>query len=178
MKFDVFLGETRQNVIGEKIIETGLGKTRKLSYGSFEITITENSNEEKYRVNFPNGIKTRERIYLEFPRVQLNAVIPYNQGQFVPFDYDKELDDLPFDGQFASSSAYLPAMFLIGKDEGHAIIVEDYEDAGYNLIHDKVNKTNGFKLYLLPSLGEFKGSRTFKIKYFNRTARSIQGLLS
>lgn len=166
MQFKVFLGETPQRSLSEVILETGLGNTRKLNYGSFEITITENSDEEKYRVNFPSGIKTRERIYLKFESVQLDAVIPYNQGQFVPFDYEKEFDALPFDGQFASSSAYIPAMFLIGKDEGHAIIVEDYEDAGYNLIHDVVNKTNGFKLYFLPSLGEFGGSRTFKIKHF------------
>ena len=166
MRFNTFLGNTPQNLLNETSLETGLGSTRKLDYDSFQVTITKSSDEEIYRINFPVEVRTKERICFEFEGAKVNAVIPYNQGQFVPYDYDKELDALPFDGQFASTSAYLPALFFIGKDEGHAVIVEDYEDAGYNLIHNTTDKTNGLKLYFLPSMGEFEGSRTFKIKYF------------
>ncbi len=38
MQFKAFLGETPQKLFSDITLETGLGKTRKLNYGRFQIT--------------------------------------------------------------------------------------------------------------------------------------------
>lgn len=110
-----------------------------------------------------------QRFYWPVPELQDSGyvVLPLQQGVIIPYSWPNEVMKIPFDGQFCTSSAYMPWVGQVGrKGAAWQMIAETPYDGGYKILHPAGGPTKELSFYWLKSLGKWREKRVVRL-YFD-----------
>lgn len=158
------------NGIGEGILSTYFFDDFKFQTNIWIETITEHlyfewiplkENENQItKVNWPAPFifdETKDNAY---------TLIPYLQGLLIPNIWENDVQPLHFNGQFCSSSAYMPWYSQIDNHHGYLAIALTEWDGGYQITHPHAGPTH-ISPYWMPSLGKMNYKRTLRMSFFD-----------
>lgn len=92
------------------------------------------------------------------------TVLPWEQGQLIPFYWPEEISRPPFDGQFCTAGAYMPWIGQTNRrGEAWQMIAETPWDGGYSFRHPAGGPTTDAAFYWMPSLGAWRYPRKTRI---------------
>lgn len=94
------------------------------------------------------------------------SLLNLQQGLLLPNTWKEELTKLPFDGQFASSSAYMPWFGQIKNRNGYMCICETYWDCAYSVEHPANGPYTNLFLRWLPSMGHMCYPRKMQMHFY------------
>lgn len=143
------------------ILETRVGIDKQTSDFFMEIVPIKELEHSFLEIIWPRCF---EEINLTHNNRDSYLVLPYQQGLILPNDWNKEIDNLHFDGQFCSAAAYMPWLGYVSQGNSWQYIVETPWDSKYKFIHKAGGPTKEISIRWLPSLATVSYSRKIRLK--------------
>lgn len=94
------------------------------------------------------------------------TLLPLQQGLLLPNTWKKEVCQLPFDGAFCSSSAYMPWLSQIKENMGYLLINDTPWDSAYQIQHPAHGPYTHVSIRWLSSLGKLSYRRSLRMQFY------------
>ena len=130
----------------------------------FEFTLSKKSSMPFSfdEIQWPVEFKANETISSDMLSNYL--VLPYQQGLILPNNWPDRVENLHFDGQFASSAAYMNWLGQVRENVSFMYIIETPWDCKYSFNHPENGPTSNIKIRWLSSLGDLSYDRKLILK--------------